>query len=233
MAFKMRAGNSPNKFIGALMGGLGGAIARGARKRGSGGAAAMAQKARAGSQGVAPGQTSQRRKRPAGLGQTMAKGGYTGFGVAPGQVMGQGRRRGLVDRARTLQGFGGGGFGGALGALGRGANFAAGNFGGGGLGNIARRSMGLLGGGFFKKDDSSFKNVGKTGEYEESSAFQKPKKKKKKKTRGSFLSRWRNRRKLFKKDSKNTNKKSRYIEPWTDKNTKKESIYGSRGGYGR
>ena len=59
--------------------------------------------------------------------------------------------------------------------------------------------------------------------------------KKKKNKKKGFLSKWRNRRKLFKQEEgdKNTNKKSRYIEPWTDKNTKKESIYGSRGGYGR
>ena len=104
MAFKMKAGNSPNKFLGALMGGVGNAVAGGMQRRavrrgGSGArgarageAEAMAQKARAGSQGVAPG---QRRRRPAGgLGQTLAGGGYQGFGVAPGQIMGQGRRKG-------------------------------------------------------------------------------------------------------------------------------------------
>ena len=176
MAFKMKKGNSPQKFLGALMGGIGGAaIGRGIRNRRA-------------SQG----------KTPSGLGQTMAKGGHTGFGVAPGQVMGQARRRGLVDRARTLQGFGGGGLGGFT--PGFGGGFSGGGF--GGLGNLARRGMGgLAGGGFFKKEES---------------AFQKPKKKKKK----GFLSKWRNRRKFLKTEKE-------------DKNTKKESIYGSRGGYGR
>tara|TARA_Y100001963_G_C6604028_1_gene363902 strand:+ start:58 stop:687 length:630 start_codon:yes stop_codon:yes gene_type:complete len=208
----MKYGNSPNKFIGALMGGLGGAIAGGARRRrGRGGeAAAMAQKARAGSQGVAPGQASQRLKRPAGLGQTLAGGGYQGFGVAPGQIMGQGRRRrGGMGMLGGALGALGGGFGGALGGFGGRRGFSPG-FGGG----FGRGMGGLLGGGFFKKDESSFKNVGKTGEYEESSAFQKkdpplikgatnittPKKKIKK--RSNFLNRWRNRRKFFNTDKK-------------------------------
>tara|TARA_Y100001973_G_C5176008_1_gene321969 strand:+ start:1014 stop:1166 length:153 start_codon:yes stop_codon:yes gene_type:complete len=45
-------------------------------------------------------------------------------------------------------------------------------------------------------------------------------KNKKKKKKGGFLSKWRNRRKFFKQTKE-------------DKDTKKESIYGSRGGYGR
>ena len=45
-------------------------------------------------------------------------------------------------------------------------------------------------------------------------------KNKKKKNKSGFLSKWRNRRKLFKQEKE-------------DKNTKKESIYGGRGGYGR
>lgn len=198
MAFKMKKGNSPQKFLGALMGGIGGAaIGRGirnrrARKRGN----ATAQ-ATAGAQAARAGAGSQGRT-PSGLGQTMAKGGYTGFGVAPGQVMGQGRRR--SGMAQQRRGGGIGMFGGALGALGGGANFSAGSFGagrfgGGGFGG------GFPIGGFFKKEES---------------AFQKPKKKKKK----GFLSKWRNRRKFLKTEKEN-------------KNTKKESIYGGRGGYGR
>ena len=191
MAFKMKRGNSPQKFgFGGLMGTLGGAVL-GGRKRSTGGpGAAMANKAKTGVR-PNPVSTVKSAQNQRGLAANLQQGKYTGFGVAPGQVMGGQRRGGGPGRMAGM--FGGrrgmGGIGGMMGGFG----------GGGGLGSMARRGMGgLLGGGFFKKDESSFKNVGNTGEYKESSAFQKPKKKKKKKI-GGFLSRWRNRRKFFKK----------------------------------
>ena len=49
------------------------------------------------------------------------------------------------------------------------------------------------------------KNVGKTGEYEESSAFQK-------KSRSSFLDRWRNRKKFLKPEQKEDRSTKRWWE---------------------
>ena len=169
MAFKMKRGNSPQKFgFGGLMGTLGGAVL-GGRKRSTGGpGAAMANKAKTGVR-PNPVSTVKSAQNQRGLAANLQQGKYTGFGVAPGQVMGGQRRGGGPGRMAGM--FGGrrgmGGIGGMMGGRGMMGGF------GGGIGS-------MLGGGFFKKDESSFK-------------------KKKKKKIGGFLSRWRNRRKFFKK----------------------------------